>query len=476
MKLTPAELNHLYWRAAFGPRPADLHPKRLVPRKVAVDRLFAESATYLPWRPKDLTDYRATFSAEGIKAERQLPVAEQQRRQQARQAESAHLHLSWLQHLTDTPAQLRERMALFWHSHFANRQPTVPVAIKQVNTLQRLGLGKFGDLLREMIRDVGLLLSLNNERNRRAHPNENFARELLELFTIGRGHYTEQDVREAARAFTGWQGNTISAEFEFDERAHDAGTKTFMGKTGPWTGDDIVRIVLEQPQTAVFLTTKIYRWIVSDTPNPARIAELAKSFFASQYDIGALVRQILMADWFYEPAVRGARIKGPIELVTGLRHLTNADFPSNLSWQLVLSNLGQQLFFPPNVAGWPGGRSWIDSATLVYRLKLPQALFQEAKLDVVAKEDDDMTPNMGGGPTIYAITGNPSLDLAPLRALVVAHGLDPNAPDAAQLCELILPNPPRPALLELLRRIPAGPDALRQLTLRILSVPEYQVA
>src|SRR5262249_34193319 len=187
-----------------------------------------------------------------------------------------------------------------------------------LDVIRRNALGNFGDLLKEVSKSAAMLFFLNNQQNRKDHPNENFAREVMELFTMGRGNYTEQDIKEAARAFTGWGANA-GGEFVFRKFQHDTGEKTVLGKSGNFDGDNIIDILIENKQTARFITRKIYRYFVNDEVNEAIVDKLANKFYQSNYDISELMKEIFSSDWFYDPKNIGSRIKSPVELIVGIR-------------------------------------------------------------------------------------------------------------------------------------------------------------
>jgi uncharacterized protein (DUF1800 family) len=233
-----------------------------------------------------------------------------------------------------------------------------------------------------------MLQFLNNQQNHKGHPNENFARELMELFTIGRGNYTEQDVKESARAFTGW-GFNKTGEFVMRPVLHDAGQKNFMGKTGNLTGEDIINRLLEQKQTALFISTKLYKYLVNETPDTAHVNAMADVFYRSNYEIKPLLEYVFTAPWFYRDQNMGNLVKAPVEFLVGLNrqfYITYQRPEVQLQFQKVL---GQVLFYPPNVAGWPGGRNWIDSSSLMYRLKIPSTLLNGGLIDFTGKADPE---------------------------------------------------------------------------------------
>jgi uncharacterized protein (DUF1800 family) len=301
------------------------------------------------------------------------------------------LNIAWINTMVESEHPLREKMALFWHGHFASRTSRVLFSEQLLEVIRTNALGNFGALLTGVSKSPAMLEYLNNKQNRKAHPNENFAREVMELFTLGRGNYTETDVKESARAFTGWSYDE-DGNYEFLERAHDKGEKTFLGKTGDFDGDDILKILLENKQTAKFIAAKIYRFFVDDVVDETKVNLLADRFYASNYDIRELMRSIFMADWFYDQRYIGGHIKSPVELIVGLRRTVPITFEKEEVMLTFQQILGQTLFYPPNVAGWPGGRNWIDSSSLMYRILLPQLVLYDQESDIKPKE---ITPEMG---------------------------------------------------------------------------------
>lgn len=299
-----------------------------------------------------------------------------------------NLNLYWLNEMVDTDAQLREKMAFFWHGHFACRNLNVFYQQDLLQTIRKNALGNFGTLLKEVSRSAAMLNFLNNQQNRKGHPNENFAREVMELFTIGRGNYTEQDVKEAARAFTGWTAN-VQGDFIFRPGQHDAGEKTVLGQTGALQGEDVLEILLREKKTARFIVNKIYRFFVNDVPDAGRIDALADRFYKNNYEIAPLLEEIFTSSWFYEEKNIGSRIKSPVELLVGIRRMLPMKLENEESLIVLQRILGQLLFYPPNVAGWPGGRNWIDSSTLMMRMRIPQLFNDADELNVTPKADDD---------------------------------------------------------------------------------------
>ncbi len=372
----------LYARAGFGMSLADYANPQ--PVKALVDSLFPKVA------PGPLEIVTAEDWAENNpKALKQIDD-EQQRKEmkKAFRQRTKDMNLLWEQAMVDTSFPLLEKTALFWHGHFATHLDNPYFDQKLLNQFRMNALGNFGDLLRAVSKSPAMLQFLNNQQNKKQHPNENFAREVMELFTLGRGHYTEEDIKEAARAFTGW-GYDQYGDFLFRQNQHDDGEKKFLGRTGNFTGDDILDIILEQKQTAIFITQKLYRYFVSDEKiDDKRVNALADGFFKSNYDIAALLKSIFTADWFYTEQTAGAKIKSPVELLVGYQRMLPMQFANHNTVINVQRVLGQYLFNPPNVAGWPGGKSWIDSSSLVIRMRLPEAFFLSKELDLSAKETD----------------------------------------------------------------------------------------
>jgi uncharacterized protein (DUF1800 family) len=290
-------------------------------------------------------------------------------------------------------AQLREKMALFWHGHFACRNLNIFYQQLLLHEIRTNAFSNFGDLLKSVSKSAAMLNFLNNQQNQKQHPNENFAREVMELFTMGRGNYTEQDIKEAARAFTGWESK-FNGDFIFRAFFHDDDEKTFLGKKGHFDGDDILNIILDQPQTATFITQKIYKYFVNENIDKDIVNDLAKSFYQSNYDIKALMKTIFTSDWFYDERNIGCKIKSPVELLVGIRRMLPMQLEDERTQLLLESALGQVLFYPPNVAGWPDGAAWIDSSTLMLRLRIPQLIKDDDEFYITPKTDDDVQMGM----------------------------------------------------------------------------------
>ncbi|WP_052272811.1 DUF1800 domain-containing protein [Flavihumibacter solisilvae] len=357
---------HLLWRAAFGPSTGDVNAlKNSTPRSIYHELLQASAGIIKP-----ISVQREPVASGEPIMPGTLPDDALRKLQRE---EVKVLNLLWLDEMCNGKAQLREKMAFFWHGHFACRNRDPRLHEKLLHVIRTNALENFGTLLKGVSRSAAMVYFLNNNQNRKGHPNENFARELMELFTMGRGYYTEADVQESARAFTGWSTDK-AGEFVFRKQLHDQGRKSFLGRQGNFTGDDIIDIILEQPATATFITTKLYRFYVSESPDPAHVDWLSKRFYQSGYNIRSLLEDILLSDWFYHPSIIGNRIKSPVELLAGVRRQFPMAVYEKSSQLMIQRVLGQTLFVPPGVAGWPTGRGWIDGASLLFRLRLPALL------------------------------------------------------------------------------------------------------
>ena len=373
---------HLLLRAGFGANLSQI--KNL--DQVSLTEIWKKLATNDPLIPIQLKEAGPDFDYQQLSkmdAEMKKEIQKKNRRS------NLEINLKFLNQMVHSEDQLREKMAFFWHGHFATRVVNSRFNLQLLNTIREKSLGNFGDLLKAVSQSPAMLQFLNNQQNKKGHPNENFAREVMELFTLGRGNYTEKDVQEGARAFTGWSFLPDGSFFE-RPRQHDFGPKTFLGKTGNFDGNDALNIILEQKGTAKFIVTKIYKFFVNEKINAGIIEHLSDQFYDSKYDIKKLMTEIFTSKWFYNEENIGTKIKSPIELMAGIMRTLPMELekPENLIVYQKL--LGQMLLYPPNVAGWPSGNSWIDSSTLMLRLQIPQIWSGLRPLELEAKTDDDV--------------------------------------------------------------------------------------
>ncbi|MGI8951367.1 MAG: DUF1800 domain-containing protein [Chitinophagaceae bacterium] len=390
---------HLLWRSGFGVSVKDMsiitdeQPQKIYE---IIEKNSLRKPAAINVAENEIK--KTLAGADGINMSQAFKNLSFQKRREIRRAQEEdlkNLNIAWMNEMVNSDAQLLEKMSFFWHGHFACRNLHSYYQQLLLDEVRNNALGNFGDLLKAVSKSASMLAFLNNQQNQKQHPNENFAREVMELFTMGRGNYTETDVKEAARAFTGW-GFNLDGEFVFRKLLHDDGEKTFLGKSGNFDGDDVLNILLEQKATAKFITKKIYRYFVNENVDEEKVNWLADKFYKSNYDIKNLMQEIFISDWFYDEKNIATHIKSPVELLVGIRRalpmqLENADI------QLLFEKaLGQILFYPPNVAGWPGGKTWIDSSTLMLRLRLPQLIKNDEEFYLTTKPDDDVQMGMKG--------------------------------------------------------------------------------
>jgi len=376
-----AQAGHLYRRAAFGASWDQLQQALSDGPQRTLDKLLRPQADIASFNSEyDEYESSGTGSADGLRA-------------------------WWLRRMILTPHPLLEKMTLFWHSHFATNGAEVKNARLMRQNIQLLrsnALNSFRTMLKGISQDPAVLIWLGAEANRKARPNENFTRPLMETFTLGPGNYTEKDIQETSRAFTGWF--VLRSQLRYIPREHDGNLKQILGQKGNFTSDDVLRILLEQPATAQTLVRKLYRWLICETeePNPKLIAPLAQSF-AKDYDILKLIEKMLRSNLFFSPAAYRGRIKCPVEFALSIvKPLEEVVSTTQLAKDL--ADLGQNLYHPPTVKGWTGGRHWINNATMAGRHNLALTLLKGSeaygdKLNpwAVAKKHGCSTPESATG-------------------------------------------------------------------------------
>jgi len=359
------QVRHLLSRAAFGATVAEVKTLAAPGKSQLIDQLIADEP--LPAPP-------GTWVTEPFDpiAYRNLTQAQQQEWQRNNRLRIEETRAWWLAQMGAKPLNLREKMVYFWHNHFTSEYDKTQLAqwvFKQHDMIRRQALGNFRDFLKAVYKDPAMLIYLDSVRSIARQPNENFARELLELFTMGVGNYTENDIKQAARAFTGWVIDSITLTSSLNQTRHDNGIKTFFGKSGNFGGDEIVDIILEKPVVAEFICTKLYKFFVSREVDKTFVTQLADIFRANNYAIKPVLRAIFESDHFYSAQATASLIKSPIELaVSSLRMLNARRLTGTAAYLLRAStSLDQDLLNPPSVAGWPGQRDWINATTLVTR-------------------------------------------------------------------------------------------------------------
>jgi len=375
-----AHIQHLYNRIGFGITPNQLAILLSKSKNVVVDELFLESKIITPLKA-DLT-FLDNYSAQDLKDKNK-----RQELQKISRAKVIDYNFMWFNRLSNPKEILREKMTLFWANHFVCENKNILFVQKYNNTLRENALGNFGDFAKKIAKEPAMLNYLNNKQNRKKSPNENFARELMELFTLGQGKYTEKDIVASARAFTGYF-HDFNGDFKLRKNQHDNADKTFLGKTGNFNGDAIIDIILEQKQCARFISEKIYTYFVNDTINENHINEMVALFYGS-YNIEKLMRFVFNSDWFYADENMGSKIKSPVEFLIGMHTIVPYKIEQPRKAILLQKLLGQVLLQPPNVAGWQTGRNWIDSNTIVTRLRLPSVLLNNAEITYSDKGDEE---------------------------------------------------------------------------------------
>ena len=385
------KIEHLFQRAGFGATPAQMKEFGEKSPEKALKFLLTDSEkiNQLVIIDEEIAMVMKKKTLRNMLDRKGLPAEEIKEQIKEYREQLTDLNFSWVKNMASGESMLQEKMTLFWHGHFACRLRQPLLVQVQNNVIRENALGKFSDLLLAISKDPGMLQFLNNQQNKKDSPNENFAREVMELFTLGHGNYTEKDIKEAARAFTGWGANP-KGEFVFRTNQHDDGEKTFQSKTGNLKGEDILNIILQNPKTSTFICTKIYRYFVNEIVDYQIIEQMTKRFRSTDYDIKALMEYIFKSDWFYKQENIGTRIKSPVELLVGLQRNFDIQFERKQPVLFIQKSLGQILFYPPNVAGWSGGKNWIDSSTLMTRMKLPELIFKDSEITFNPKDEGDV--------------------------------------------------------------------------------------
>lgn len=456
---------HLLRRAAFGGTPEMAARLARMPQQDAVRSLLEETPPADP-PPATNAGFRSEFREAQRMATRNDAGALMRRRelQQAERRSMEELRAWWLRRMTADRGAAREKLALFWHSHFATSITKVRSAhlmLLQNETLRNLAPAPLPDLLFAMASDPAMLVWLDGARSNASNPNENFAREFLELFSLGEGHYDEKDVREAARAFTGWVVPPEGSGARFVPRRHDSGRKTLLGKTGELDARGAVEIVCGQSRCAEFITRKLWEFYAYPSPEPPLVAELSALYRKDGLSTGKLLAAMFTHPAFYSPRARASQVKSPVQwVVQASRELNRQPLPPGVALPL-LAELGQNLFAPPSVKGWDGGPAWINSGTLIRRSNTA-LLFTVAAPPLPDAAADDM--DEAAWQTV-----------APPDARRTADEL------THRLTSLLLAAPASHATRDRLarelsaRHFPCDTQTVREAAKVLLSAPEYQL-
>jgi uncharacterized protein (DUF1800 family) len=414
----------------------------------------------------------------------------------------------WTQRMLTTRAPLLEKMTLFWHGHFATSAAKVrsPHKLWQQNeTLRRHALGNFVTLTKAISCDPAMMVYLDLATSQAEHPNENFARELMELFTLGEGNYTEADIKESARAFTGYRIDRLE-QFRFAKNQCDAGSKTFLAQIGNWNGDQIIDIILKQPVAANFITSKIWKFFVYEDPE-SQLTDKLSEIFRQNYEMRQLLETIFLSEEFYSQRARDAIVKSPVQYVVEAGRTLGVSIPTGFTLFNIYRQMGQVPFYPPNVKGWDGGKSWINTATLTFRYQLARQLVlgirvvSEAKPKTAPQASPSPQGSVSAQPSASTqamiameqngntmtetpkVMAQKAVRLPPLPVDALVTGEDRADPEAAlrKLYARAFQTTPDPQLFSRIlavakeKTLPLADDAIRDLVALIMMTPNYQV-
>jgi uncharacterized protein (DUF1800 family) len=461
---------HLLNRAGFGGTPEEIGQLHAAGLTGAVDSLLHSSPEPpniegRSWtQPLDLLAKRRELRS--LKGQPDELLAKRREMRQEQHGELLDLRAWWLARMKESSAALLEKMTLFWHGHFATSAQKVKGAYamwRQNETLRAHALGNFTTLLKAISRDPAMLVYLDLAQSNKDHPNENWSREVMELFTLGIGHYTEQDVRESARAFTGYRIDLQRNAFRFLGRQHDETLKTFLGHTGNFSGDDILDLIVEQPSCAHFIGRKVWRFFVEDEPSSASVETVAQLLHRSGYEMRPVLREIFLSSDFYSDRVRRTQIKSPVQFLVQSCKLLETDLPPALVAENAMRAMGQLLFAPPNVKGWDGGKSWVSTSTLLFRYNFANYLLSG---------------------TIHQPTAPPALRRDPVELTKIAPAAVRKDPEKliAALSARLFQASPTPKQSETFlaylktRGAEADDETIRHLLHLMMSTPQFQLA
>jgi len=476
---------HLLSRAGFSGPPREIDQLYALGLEKAVESLLepggplpaeAFEGDTLELAMTDRVDRRALRTLDREERQKLMRRMRQKNRKQFQA-----LRGRWFRRMVVTPRPLEEKMTLFWHGHFATSQRGVGNSYHmylQNRTLRAYALGNFKGLTHAISKDPAMLKYLNNQQNRRLHPNENFARELMELFTLGVGHYTEDDIKEAARAFTGWTFR--GKEFFFRHRVHDYGEKKFLGHTGDFNGEDVIDIIFAQPAASRFIARKVFVYFVHEDPSAKIVEHLAEILRSHDFEIRPLLERLFMSAEFYSATARGTQIKSPVRLVAGTLRTLEMDPGSAPVFAFICGRMGQDILLPPSVKGWDGGRSWISTSTIFHRYNFARPILGlEARRG--PGEGGPAGRNLGeGGKITDALPALPQWDTESGRELLL--GADSAELDPADVVDrvvrrLLLVEVSAEARRQLIDFYTlARPETrLEELIHLVISSPEYQL-
>jgi uncharacterized protein (DUF1800 family) len=497
-------------RAGFSATPAELREAVAAGRDATIDRMLATQTG----EPQPTILARGRLHA-GLVSPEALHARLEARRDDFVDLQSdlfAPLNkygVWWVGRMLAGDAPVRDQMTLFWHGHLVSSFKEVGNSyemIDQMRFLRENALGEFGPLIRGIARDPAMLQYLSNAKNVKAHPNENWARELMELFTLGDGNYTEGDIKQAARAFTGWSKDPRG--FVYRRIDHDFGQKTVLGVTGNLSGDEVIDVVLAQPVCARFLAGRIIAHFEGEAPDEARLAEYDDYLRSERYDIGRFLRRLFEDPRFYRSEIAGARVEAPIEYLVGVSRRLGVHPPPELL-MAAGTVIGQRVFFPPSVKGWEGGMNWINTGTIMQRSNMIGVLlgledvseltgFPIPKMGDKPSPEDNQSRTSGIEMLIHIQTSGWKPDLSLCDRIAKELPKRSPGPSDAEIVrcmfgDLVLSNPPASTVEvvehwlrdrrteigtaegSLVENTPKNEEVLRRLAHLMLSLPEAQL-
>jgi len=476
---------HLLDRAGFGGTPDEVLALHALGPEGAVESMLGVADEVGGFDATLIVGREARKRARAASGDDRKEARKEMRREDKQQA--AAFRRWWIEEMIATEEPLREKMALFWHGYFTSSQREVRNSysmVQQIELYRRAGLGSFDALLRAASKEPAMLAYLNNDKNKKGNPNENFAREVMELFTMGPGHYSEQDIKEAARAFTGWTSR--DGEFRAVRRRHDRDQKTLLGRTGRFDGDDVLDIILEQDATSPFVARKVFTFFAHREPDESLVDALADRFRASGHDLRDLLRAIFLSREFHSARSHGAQFKSPVEFIVSTVRRLECEPPPSEFLVLACERLGQGLLLPPTVKGWDGGEAWITTSTILVRANVARVLVHSLQGTMLVDVKRDKAASRGDA---FAKALRKMRKWRPRLDVVELTGDAQTSREAVvALCNRLLPVAPFESTVQELQQwaAPYGDDAfdLRDPEQRervldvvhlVLSLPEYQL-
>lgn len=455
------KLKHLYWRAGCGPG-FDILSSPPESIECAVEDIFINADTFELFEYRELLpEFNKTNSnTEDLPSMSAMPD-EDYRRSDYR----SFIIQKWINALAGSTGFFREKMAFFWGNHFACKIGDPKVCKQHANMLRKFALGNFRDLLIAVSQSPGMISYLNTNVSTKQRPNENFSRELMEIFTLGQGNYSESDVKQSSRAFTGWDVNDISLEFENNPFKHDFESKTFLNEYGQFNGWDIIDIILKQKQCSRFIVTKIYSYFVNDKTDPFIIEDLTDFFYTHDYNITLLMKKIFLSDWFYSEINIGAKLKTPFDFLSGLIKFYNIQFENFQSFHSCHKFFSHDIFHPPSVAGWNFDLESLDATSLVTRVNASRWIFESPHFKAV---NGEFKPDLNTDGSKVTLQMKYSA-----KAIEDIFKKDSFEKTTAFLSDFIIQRPDRKFIPSDIDEIATGNNPF-EIARKIMSFPEYQ--